>query len=158
VNGYSAVAKPANDMPLSWTPRRRGSVYCAPACGFSCTWAAYQKAKEDAAKLCTYLKKKLGMRWLPRVWENLGWHYEVHDETGKMKVYPSSIDGKVRSYIAFLGHTAHVGGTWAEQGNTPELALAAVFAPFLAQMKRDDELRLDMQPILTAAMKAVRHG
>jgi hypothetical protein len=153
------VAKPANDMPLGWGPVRRGPIYCAPACGFDCTWAAFQQAEKDAAKLCAYLKKKLGIRWLPRIWENMGWHYEVHDlASGKMKVYPSIIDKKVRSYVAFLGYSRETGGTWAEHGDTPELALAAVFTPFRAQIKRDDELRRDMAAILEATMKAVRRG
>lgn len=38
-----------------------------------CTWVAYQKAKADAVALC----KVLGPGWKPRLWENLGWHYEA---------------------------------------------------------------------------------
>jgi hypothetical protein len=152
--------RPANDPPgLSWDPVRRGPIYCAPACGFDCTWAAFQQAEKDAAKLCAYLKKKLGIKWTPRVWENMGWHYAVHDEaTGKLKVYPSIIDKKVRSYTAFLGFDRNAGGTWAEYGDTPELALAAVFTPFLAQIKRDYQLHVEMTPVLMAAKKAVRNG
>lgn len=59
---------------LSWKPRRRGSIYCAPACGSNCTRAAYEKAVEDGKKLAT----RLGKKWKSRVWENMGWHHEAH--------------------------------------------------------------------------------
>lgn len=55
---------------LSWTPRRRGKLYCAPACGRGCTRAMYERAKREA----TTLVKVLGPGWKIRVWENLGWY------------------------------------------------------------------------------------
>lgn len=58
---------------LSWKPKRNGDVYCSPACGGKCTWAAYQKAKRGAAALA----KTMGPGWKPKVWENLGWHFKV---------------------------------------------------------------------------------
>lgn len=57
----------------AWKPKRHGNFYCSPACGGECTWAAYQKAVKDSKALA----KKLGKGWKPRVWENLGWHWEV---------------------------------------------------------------------------------
>ena len=59
--------------PLSWKPVRKGKFYCAPACGRACTHEEYLKAKEAAKELCALL----GPNWKPRVWENLGWHYEA---------------------------------------------------------------------------------
>jgi hypothetical protein len=59
--------------PLSWTAVRNGATYCAPACGGGCTWSAFMKASHAARKLA----KRLGRGWKPRVWENLGWHFEV---------------------------------------------------------------------------------
>jgi hypothetical protein len=59
--------------PLSWKPVRKGKYYCAPACGRACTHAEYLKARHAARDLC----KLLGPAWRPRVWENLGWHYQV---------------------------------------------------------------------------------
>lgn len=56
--------------PLSWTPRRRGKIYCAPACGRGCTRAMYDRAHREATKLA----KALGPGWKIRVWENLGWY------------------------------------------------------------------------------------
>lgn len=68
---------------LSWKPVRRGSVYCAPACGGRCTYIAYLKASEKARKLA----KRLGKGWKPHVWENLGWHYKVIFKTGTLSVH-----------------------------------------------------------------------
>lgn len=56
--------------PLSWTPRRRGKIYCAPACGRGCTRAMYDRAHREATKIA----KALGPGWKIRVWENLGWY------------------------------------------------------------------------------------
>lgn len=60
---------------LSWKPRRRarGSVYCSPACGGNCLRSDFDRATQDAARLAA----RLGPRWTTRVWENLGWYYEV---------------------------------------------------------------------------------
>jgi hypothetical protein len=55
------------------TPVRRGDVYCSPGCGMGCKWEKYQEAKHLAAALA----KRLGKGWEPKVWENLGWHYEA---------------------------------------------------------------------------------
>ncbi len=57
--------------PLSCTPRRRGDIYCSPACGHGCTAEEYRKAHANAARLC----KQLGTGWVVNVWENLGWHF-----------------------------------------------------------------------------------
>jgi hypothetical protein len=63
-------AKPA----LSWEPVRRGSVYCAPACGMKCTWDDYKLALAQSSAL---VRRLGGKPWVPRVGENLGWHWEV---------------------------------------------------------------------------------
>jgi hypothetical protein len=58
------------------------------------------------------------------VWENLGWWYAVQTEDGFMKVHPVTHLGKVCAYTAFLGEGP--GGTWAENGETPAIAIEAV--------------------------------
>ena len=60
---------------LSWTPKREGAVYCSPACGNGCKWVDYKLASHKASKLAG----RLGAGWKPRVWENLGWHWEVQN-------------------------------------------------------------------------------
>jgi hypothetical protein len=56
-----------------WTPRRVGRFFCSPACGARCTWKAYEKAVVDSEQLAA----KLGDGWAARVWENMGWHWEL---------------------------------------------------------------------------------
>lgn len=66
---------------LSWTPKRRGSIYCAPACGRGCTVKEHQEAKLRATKLKRFLEDSIGGKWRIRVWENLGWHSSVQQGT-----------------------------------------------------------------------------
>lgn len=101
-------------------PVRRGAIYCAPFCGYRCTWAAFQKATRDAQALC----KRLGKGWQPRVWENLGWHYSAIDASSYWKVNASKYRGEVIGYLAFFGVPEPSGGRWAEHGKTPEEAIA----------------------------------
>lgn len=100
--------------PLSWTPRRRGHIYCAPACGGRCTLAQYHAAKLAGQKLC----ERLGRGWKPRVWENLGWHYKAISACGRWKVH-----GSDRCFTALLGDADSPGGKWAETARTPEAAI-----------------------------------
>lgn len=69
--------------PLSWEPLHKGPLYCSPACGGGCTWTAFRRAKREAAALC----KELGPGWEPRVYENLGWHWEVG--FGAIRLHPA---------------------------------------------------------------------
>jgi hypothetical protein len=109
--------------PLSWTPERRGKIFCAPACGANCTLAAFNLATARADVLCA----RLGHGWRPRVWENLGWHYCAVSSCGRWKVHAHH-DHKTRvSYSAFLGDDGP-GGLWAESGETPEAAMRNTWA------------------------------
>jgi len=56
-----------------WKPVRRGAVYCSPGCGLGCKHADYLKASRKAAAVA----HRLGVGWVPEVWENLGWHYRA---------------------------------------------------------------------------------
>lgn len=77
--------------PSSWTAVRKGKIYCAPACGGNCTWAAFQKATRKAADLC----KILGPEWLPRIYENMGWHFEALHKSGIMSVSHAHLEGRI---------------------------------------------------------------
>jgi hypothetical protein len=65
------------DNETDWTPRLLpGGKYCSPRCGGAkgyCTKAAFDRATKTSATLAA----RLGDGWQPRVWENLGWHWEV---------------------------------------------------------------------------------
>ena len=110
---------------LSWDPISDGPTYCAPACGSRCTRAAYDRAEACAGLLA----RTLGPGWIPRVWENLGWHYSVRSPCGRLMVHPSSVDG----FTAFLGPVGGIGGRWAEHGDTPQKAIDATVAVAVAE-------------------------
>lgn len=114
---------------LSWTARKRGATYCAPACGGGCTVAAHRVAKAAAANLCA----SLGDDWQPRVWENLGWHYSAISPCGRWKIHPFIYGGKIDSYTAFLGDAGSSGGRWAESGKTPRAAMRATWKAIEAE-------------------------
>ncbi len=120
----------AGQPGLSWKPRLRAAdgrcaaIYCSPACGGGCTRAAFERAKEDAAKLCA----RLGPGWTPHVWENLGWHWCAKSpEGGVATVRPPRPPG-TRDW------SAHLGEFWCF-GRTPEAALVAL----------RDQLLMDLQ-------------
>lgn len=116
---------------LSWKPRRNGRIYCAPACGHGCTYAAYQRAVKAAQRLAD----RLGKGWKPHVWENLGWHYSAISKSKHLKVYPSIINKKLYDYTAYFStESATIGGRWAASGSTPEKALANVMEEALREL------------------------
>ena len=110
--------------------------YCAPWCGFNCTWAAYKAAKKAGAALA----KRLGKGWAVRIWENGNWHYSATSPCGRIKVH-ANIDRnrkrpKVMDYTAFLGEPESCGGRWAEHGKTPRAAVRNVVAVARADLAR----------------------
>ena len=109
------MAKDTEPKPLSWKPRRRGAIYCSPACGHGCTYAEFERVTREAGELA----KSLGPGWKPKVWENMGWHYKVVARGGTMKVHPSG--PKPYHYTAFLGEGD--GGRWAESAPTAKQAI-----------------------------------
>lgn len=113
---------------LSWKAVRRGDIYCAPACGSNCTFAAYEKALEHG-RLCA---EELGKGWTVRVYENMGWHTSVLSPCKRIKVSINPVHGTpvetligtLCTYMAFLGEPGEVsGGNWAESGDTPAEAV-----------------------------------
>lgn len=75
-----------------WIPVRDGGIYCSPRCGGKCKWSAYVEAHRAASALC----EELGPGWEPRVWENLGWHWESFlkgPEGTRVEVHSPSSDG-----------------------------------------------------------------
>lgn len=111
---------------LSWKPRRRGNIYCAPACGNGCTLDEYRQARKNAKTLAA----SLGPKWIPRVHENLGWHYSALSPCGRLYVTPSFYaspgESATISYHAFLGEPFSYSGTWCGSGQTAKAAVRNV--------------------------------
>lgn len=97
---------------------RSGPIYCAPWCGARCTWAAFQEATRRAKALA----ESLGDGWTPRVWENMGWHYEVVN--GIIEVKTSKHRGKTE-YSAWCQSSPQVIG---ESCSTPQAAIRSLGA------------------------------
>lgn len=109
---------------LSWNPVRRGKVYCSPRCGGGCTWEDHRVAKMNAQQLAHHLNRTMGPRgWLPRVWENLGWHWCVVSRDGTMKVHPQSFGDGFTAYFGPEGHQY-----WTGSGTSAYQALKAAVA------------------------------
>ena len=116
---------------LSWKARRRGPIYCAPACGNKCTWEAYQLAKQRAAKLV----KALGPGFRTHVHENMGWHASALSECGRLYVAVSYYKGRA-SYNAFLGEPNSFSGVWSAGGKTPHVTVREVLDAAMAGVGR----------------------
>lgn len=110
---------------LSWEPKLEGKCYCSPACGFDCTKAEYDKAHRDSQQTIRLMPNP--NNWEARVWENLGWHWELRSKDGWWSVSPHGhgLDG----WTAFLTIKQHdqIGGRWAEAGATPQKAMRATW-------------------------------
>lgn len=109
-------------MGLSWTPRRDGEKYCAPACGRGCTWAEHERAVYRASQLCA----SLGEGWDPQVSENLGWHFCARRP--HLRVYEHTYENAV-CFTAYLSRTPDgVGGDWVANGANAHQAVRLVLA------------------------------
>ena len=121
-----------------WTPVLNGDTYCSPRCGAKCTKADYDLCVTRANRLC----KLLGEGWETRVWENLGWHYEVVFDLGtdrpgplgpgQIKLHPSTHKGKT-TYLCYFNSAA--GQVMGESHEDPLEAL--IIAVRRVEAKRD---------------------
>jgi len=142
--------------PLSWKPKLDGDVYCAPACGSKCKLAAHELAKERGETL----RQRLGPGWVVRVWENMGWHYEVHTTCGCLRVSehwrrPHDNDTVVdkvaavlpEDYTVFLNTHGRSGGRWTAQSETPEEGIREVVAAMRVECDLLASVLLRLEPI-----------
>lgn len=126
-------------------PRHIGDRYCSSECGRGrgrgCTWQMYQEALKNAQALA----ERLGPKWKPDVWENLGWHYRALSSDGTIKVHQ---DRPTEKYFnAYFGEVNFPGGNWVESGRTPRAAVVKVIARAL--QKRNE---------IQALIDSVKHG
>lgn len=97
-----------------WEPVRRGTIYCSPACGGGCTHGAWVLATNRANELA----RRMGPGWETRVWENLGWHYEVHK--GCCHLHVNRYGDNTR-YTAYLNSATQ----FVKSSDSPEAAVVA---------------------------------
>jgi hypothetical protein len=114
--------------PLSWKPARHGDTFCAPACGHGCTYQEYERAQISAKTLC----ENLGPGWKPKVWENMGWHFQAISSCGRLEVHTNGLLS--RSFCAFIGESGSSEGRWVGHGSTPKAAVTAVKSKARAEL------------------------
>lgn len=61
------------ELEQKWIPVLRGEIFCSPACGGKCKKSAY----DQAVQISNEIASQLGEGWIPKVFENLGWHWKV---------------------------------------------------------------------------------
>lgn len=138
-----------------WKPQRRGAKYCSPACGFGCTWAAYQQALKEGAALA----KRLGKGWKARTWENGTWYWSVKDSTGVLDMHQT---GK-KKYTLYVERVVGTRRVFVVEGTTPEKAVAAALlrvgeeSEYMRVLR--DELEASCKDVLgTKGRPSRRHG
>lgn len=99
---------------FDWTAVRDGDLYCSPACGGRCTFAAFEAATREADELV----RQLGPKWTAQVWENLGWHYVAEVAGLRVDALPEGFQPGMHFSAVFGGHIA--------SGATPIEAVRAV--------------------------------
>lgn len=71
-----------------WTPVLKGRIYCSPRCGGGCTKAEHDMAHREANATLRKLKTR---GWEVRVWENIGWHWQLTNRLCGMSLSPFHI-------------------------------------------------------------------
>lgn len=111
---------------LSWVAKRTGPIYCAPACGFKCTYADYNAASKKALKLAI----TLGNGFVPEVWENMGWHWKV--TFGKIAIHERrDVDGPKVWYDGTYDNAF-----WVE-ADTPKHVLLLLLQAYEARVRHE---------------------
>lgn len=116
-------------------PVLKGKTYCAPWCGRGCTKAEYNRALAGA----TALARRLGAGWKPRVWENLGWHFEA--DKGVMSVM-------VNRYGSSVSHTCYLNTNpqFIAKDKSPKKAVALAIALLDAHIVSMARQRKEVEP------------
>lgn len=126
---------------LSWKPRRKGDVYCSPACGHGCTWEEYTAAKRTGLKMLTSMRKPSA--WRVHVWENLGWHVIIEHvkSNGRLSVCVSHSNNKNECrYYAMLSfsHARSSDARWPDLDSpTPQRAVDQILKAARRVVKRE---------------------
>ncbi len=105
-------------------PVRNGAVYCSPWCNNGCTHADYERATREAVLLARKMNVAGPSGWSPRVWENLGWHFQIVKGTARISKIAAGA-------YTVMYYTAIINGQYIGDGEAPEKA----FQKALQRMK-----------------------
>lgn len=106
---------------LSWKPILRGNIYCAPACGGSCTKAQHDRQKKIGERIAACL----GKGWTVELHENMRWYVTVVSPCQRIRVCPDqrTRDGKIFSYWAMICDAGEIGIRYLAHASTPAKAI-----------------------------------
>lgn len=120
------------DKPLSWEPKLIGIDYCSPACGRGCKHSEHERAVIESSMLAL----AMGEGWKTRVWENLGWFWEVLSPDGRIHLrarHKNYNKGPVVGFGAEINGSGYVFSSagsgyshslqWFGEGKTPQEAI-----------------------------------
>ena len=99
------------------------------------------KTKEQAEERAQTIVAALGQPWEYDVWNNFGWHFNIHTPDNRVKVHPA-YGGDTTSWTAFVNHDGRGGGTWVGRGaSIPEALTSVAEVMDVAQSQLDIALR-----------------
>lgn len=83
----------------------------------------------EAAEKAEALSELMGYKWMPYVWNNLGWHYSAVSKDNALRVMPKAYPG--------FGYVAHLGRNdeWTGEGETPREAVSNALNAARAELK-----------------------
>ena len=122
----------------AWEPVRNGDTYCSPACGRGCKYNDYQATLNKANDVA----RIMGHGWTAKVWENLGWHWEVISSGKNIHIKPSNYKGLDNRYRANISERGSAGILFSSDVHTnPHYAVAEVVGKLEKKIKELQSLR-----------------
>lgn len=108
----------ARDKSKDWVPVRRGLDYCSPACGGRCTFEEYLLSKAKADALAREANHFVGGTWISELHENLGWHWQIRSECGRLRIITQA-----GGYKCYLGKPHEAPIEFMGEGRTIKAAI-----------------------------------
>ncbi len=108
------------------------------------------RSRETAIREASELVERMGKGWTFRIWENMGWHWKLVDDTTCWSICKTTLRDDV-SYTAYLGTPNSIGGYYTGSGKTPEAAIRDAQKTARADIER-------MKPMFDAMENIVLKG
>jgi hypothetical protein len=93
-------------------------IFCDPRCGKGCTRAEHDRIVSIVGEV----KAMCGDGWGHRIWDNLGWHYEVTSPCGRLRIQDASpypYGDFEKGFECVISPPGEVHIDWAGFGETP---------------------------------------